>query len=361
MPDITLRFHKDMLVLSSSVLAALERAGVDVRRDAQLTTLLEPDTIEDIHRMEALTGVQCLVANTSFVTPVRLRQCGMEDRANDLVDAALAALAPFSPQHVLAEIAPCGLPLDGSSKSSLNENRDQYARAARLFAGKRVDALFLNGFATTTDLKCALMGVRQVSDLPVFASVDVRGDGTLASGRGTWAEAVAVMGEYGATVAGFSTDASAKEAAVLAKQASESVYLPLLVQLSVRKRDPRQQAPAPENPYYVPDTMLPAAETLRRAGVQFLRATGDATPAYTGALVAATLGLDAQVGVPAKDVADEEVALADLLRASDQVASGSDGVSEEKMAVFIQAARARVDEALSGHLEIVECDGPKAD
>ena len=96
---------------------------------------------------------------------------------------------------MLVEIGPCGLPLDPSSKASLNENRDQYARAARACEGMQLDAFFLNGFTNPSDLKCALMGVRQVSGLPVFASVDVAADGMLADGRSTFAEALSVMAE----------------------------------------------------------------------------------------------------------------------------------------------------------------------
>jgi len=35
MPDIELRFHKDMLVLSAPIDAALARQGIDAARDRQ--------------------------------------------------------------------------------------------------------------------------------------------------------------------------------------------------------------------------------------------------------------------------------------------------------------------------------------
>lgn len=41
--------------------------------------------------------------------------------------------------------------------------------------------------------------------------------------------------------------------------------------------------------------MVAAAADLRAAGVQFLRAAGDATPAYTGVLAAAVAGQDVAV------------------------------------------------------------------
>ena len=195
MPDIALRFDKDMLVVSAPASAALARQGVDVDRDLELMTVLEPDSIQEAMRLESMAGAQCLATSTAGITPARMAQVGMEDRAQDVARASLEVLRPLKPQHVLVEIGPCGLPLDASSKASLNENRDQYARAARLFAGEQFDAFFLNGFTTASDLLCALMGVRQVSDMPAFASVDVLEDGTLASGRGTLEEACAIMGE----------------------------------------------------------------------------------------------------------------------------------------------------------------------
>ena len=214
-----------------------------------------------------------------------------------LAEAALAVMAEFKPQHTLVEIAPCGLPLDPDSKASLVEDRDQYARAAQLFDGRAFDAFFLNGFTTADDLKCALMGLRKVTDAPIIASVDVQGDGVLTSGRGTWREAVEVMVEYGAAVAGFSTLAAPSQARSLADTAREALEargadLCLAATLQVFQRDAKQQGPTAENPYYSPDTMMPAALELRAAGVQFLRAAGQATPAYTGVLAATVAGLD---------------------------------------------------------------------
>ena len=160
MPDIALRFDKDMLVISAPVSSALARQGVDVDRDLELITVLEPDSIQEAMRLESMAGAQCLATSTVGITPARMTQVGMEDRAHDVARASLEVLRPLKPQHVLVEIGPCGLPLDASSKASLNENRDQYARAARLFEGEQFDAFFLNGFTTASDLLCALMGVR---------------------------------------------------------------------------------------------------------------------------------------------------------------------------------------------------------
>ena len=201
MADLALRFGKDMLVVSSPIQEALRRAGIESARDQALALLVEPETIEEAYRMETVAGPQCMVTPVADFTPARLVAVGAEGKGEALAEAALAVMAEFKPQHTLVEIAPCGLPLDPDSKASLVENRDQYARAAQLFDGRAFDAFFLNGFTTADDLKCALMGLRKVTDAPIIASVDVQGDGVPTSGRGTWREAVEVMVEYGAAPA----------------------------------------------------------------------------------------------------------------------------------------------------------------
>lgn len=295
MADIQLRFHHDMLVLSTPITTQLAHIGVDTARDNELTLLLEPEVFDELYGLESAAGAQCVVADTASLTPARLAHARMEARGRELAEAAIAIAAKHTPQHILAEIGPCGLPLDASSKASLMESRDQYARAVGFFGDvdPLFDAFFLNGFTDAVDLKCALMGMRKITDKPIFASVDVAPDGSLAhsSAACPLEEAVAVMAEYGAQVVGFATSATPEQAAVLVERASSvNPMLPLLAQLYVRKVDPEQKAPTEANPYPDPDAMVDAVDILKPAGVQFLRAVGEATPPYTGALVAATVG-----------------------------------------------------------------------
>lgn len=286
MPDIALRFHKDMLVLSAPIDTALARQGVDVSYDREFISLIEPEVVHDAYRLESIAGAQCLVTNSAGITKARLAHVNMEDRALELAEASLTIVNTLKPQHVLAEIGPTRLPLDESSANSLKQNRDQYADAARAFGQEGFDAFFLNGMMQASDMQCALMGVRKVSDKPVFASMDTEGDGQ------ALADACAMMVEHGADVVGFTSAAPLDEVAALVECVKKVVDVPLLVQLRVLANNPQQQAATEENPYYCADVLVDAATRLRGAGVQFLRACGDATPAYTGALVAASAGFD---------------------------------------------------------------------
>lgn len=309
MPDIELRFHKDMLVLSAPIAAALARQGVDVERDLEFFNILEPDSIRDALRMELVAGAQCLVTATEGITPARLAHHGMADRVGDLAAASLDVAESLTPQHLVVEVGPCRLPLDASSKASLNEHRDQYARAARAFEAHAAgqgsaregsigrygfDAYLLSGFGDASALKCALMGVRQVSDRPVISCVDVDERGVLASGRSQVEEAAEMMVEYGASVAGFTVSCPVDAAVPIAQRMARACGLPLCAELRVPAHDPaaRGRLGVDPKPYETPDELAVAALRLRAAGVQFLRAVGQAAPAYTGVLVAATAGHD---------------------------------------------------------------------
>ena len=294
MPDISLRLHKDMLVLSASVDRTLARQGVDTERDLGYHVLMEPEALVEALRLEVLAGAQCVVAPTRFLAPARLAAFRMEGDGPRLARAACALVAELPVQHTFVEIGPCGLPLDPSSKASLNENRDQYARAARCFADERIDAFFLNGFRSEADLRCALMGVAQVDGRPVAASVDLDGSGALAgtAARETLEHAGALMADLGATVAGFATAEPTERAAQLTRALADASGLPVMAQLVVNPSKERTRFAPADDTYGHPDSLVKAAVELYGAGAQFLRAIGAATSAHTGALAATVSGLD---------------------------------------------------------------------
>lgn len=293
MADIQLRFGKDMLVLSAPVDETLALQGIDVTIDLPYLILMEPDTISDALHLQMIAGAQCLVTPTHMITPAQLAYENMRADGALIAQNAVNLATQQNPQHILVDIGPCGLPLDASSKTSLNENKKQYHDAARFFDDQPFDAFFLNGFTSLDDLRCALMGVRQVCDKPIFASVTI---GSNSLDPDSWPYAIDIMLEYEASVIGFETVDPLHRAFDYATTAREATKLPVLASLKVVE-DPchakqRGLTPLHDLQEYTPDTLFKAGEHLRQAGVQFLRATGNALAAHTGSLVAATGGLD---------------------------------------------------------------------
>ncbi|ANE22261.1 hypothetical protein AAY81_02930 [Denitrobacterium detoxificans] len=290
MADIQLRFHKDMLVLSGSLSHAFGIQGFDEAQQI-LLPVIEPEVVEETLRLQLATGVPCLVAPTGAITRARLAHVRASEKDAEIAQAALRIASAFKPQHLIAKIGATGLPIDPSSKSSLVANRDQYARAATVLGEEGVDAFFLDGMASLDDIRCALMGIRKECSTPVFVSVDAAEDGTFAGGRESVEDAARLAVEFEADVFGFRASAAPEALCSLARRVADATPLPLLVQFDVPE-PPARRATLNPGPFDSPDGMVAIARDLRAAGAQFLRATGKATPAYTGALAASVAGLD---------------------------------------------------------------------
>lgn len=292
MPDIQLRFHHDMLVLASPIASALERQGFEIDGDIELLLMTEPEEATDAIRMQSVAGAQCLVTPTQGITEVRLARQRMEGHAAEVADLAASMLRQYKPQHLIAEIGATGLPIDPGSKPSLMANRDQYAEAARLFADKGMDALFYSDLEGLDDVRCALMGARKVCDLPVFVSARVDEQGNLAGRNATVEDYAAVAKEYEASVVGVHMDAEPAQIVAVVKRLAQCCDLPILVQVDVYPKVSRLPRHEPESTYSKADDMVQLAAELRAAGAQFLRASGKATPSYTGALATTVMGVD---------------------------------------------------------------------
>jgi 5-methyltetrahydrofolate--homocysteine methyltransferase len=299
MPDIALRFHKDPLVLSAPIDELLRRQGVDdPAAEREFLTLIEPESVFEAQKLDHMMGAPCMVTNTDGITRARLAHSRFEEQSAEIARASVDILRSLQPQHIIAAIGPTRLPIDPESASSMKQNRDQYARAAQDF-GDGIDAFLLDGMVSIADLKCALAGVRKVSDLPIFACVELDADGTLAGRSTPWEEALQAMVDLQADVVGFTASCPPDQVLALVERTVRATELPLLVQLRIGEHDEGDLNPGfrpveigPDNPYRTPDALFDAAGDLVAAGVQFLRAVGHATPSYTGALVIATDGRD---------------------------------------------------------------------
>lgn len=291
MADIQLRFNKDMLVLSTPFSVTLDRLGFD-ESDRDYVLLCEPESVEEAFRFEGMAHTPVFVLPTETMTNARLMHSRFEGQGARMAQSCYEAASQFAPQHVVAAVSPTKLPLDETSKVSLRQSCDQYKNAVLELSELSLDAIYFCGFENGYDAQCALMGARSVYDGPLFCSFVVNDEGMLASGSHSLVDAARLACEYGADVVGVVSAFGPKSLVPIVDSLVQAVDCPILVELVVGRPDKRQMWPTKENPYPTVDSIVDAALLLRAHGVQFVRAAGNATPAFTGALVAVLSGLD---------------------------------------------------------------------
>lgn len=295
MADIQMRFGKDMLVLSAGFTRIFDQQGFDIKTEEAYVDLCEPELIEQAYQMEKMIGTPCLCTATECITNARLAHEKFEGRGPELAQGAWEMVDSFTPQHSLAVVGPTGLPLDESSAPSLKASRKQYQDAVAELMNYPFDALYFSGFTNGYDAQCALIAARAIYDGPIFLSFELTDEGALPSASHTFEEAVRLVDEYGADVIGVASGARLEKLEAVVAALRDATEKPIVVELIVRELIERALNPDADNPYYSPDTMVEAALKLHTWGVQFVRATGMASPAYTGALVATLSGLDVVV------------------------------------------------------------------
>lgn len=291
MPDIQLRFNLDMLVMSSSFDRILSEQGFEDDSDRIYALLCEPEVFQEAFRTEAMIQTPCFVAPTNLITAAHIAYSNFSDCEEDMARNAFQAAVMHKPQHILAEIESTGLPLDPESKVSLKQSKDQYLRAVRIVSAFDFDGVYFTHMTNAFDAQCALMGARSVYDGPVMLSYLLDQDARLASLH-SLSEAVSLADEYGADVIGITTGQPIDTVVSLVETMKKATDKPLIVELVVKQVSQRQFESTAENPYYIASTMFDATTRLHKAGVQFLRAVGAATPSYTSTLSATSAGLN---------------------------------------------------------------------
>ncbi len=163
MADLALRFGKDMLVVSSPIQEA-RRAGIESVCDQALALLVEPETIEEA------TAWKRWPARSVWSPPRpisrRLAWWPLVPRAKakrwlrrllrSWRSSSLSTRLWKSPPAVCRWIPTQGV--------ACGKSRPVRPQPGAIFDG--LHAFFLNGFTTADDLKCALMGLRKVTDAP---------------------------------------------------------------------------------------------------------------------------------------------------------------------------------------------------
>ena len=290
MPDISMRFGLDMIVVEGGMATMLERHGVVDAPCPELLNLIEPDLISEIHRFYQLAGAQCAVSNTFGTGADNLASHGIEADQESLCHEGVRLAKANKPQHVLADMGPCTIRACKQGSASYDEAHDIYARQAGLLAKGDPDAILIETVGDIDDALCALHAAKASCNLPVIVNCTFDASGEMLKSRTPVAEAAEALELAGADAIGANCLLDPEEMIIVAGALAASTGLPVLAMPDVSH--PIVQPDGRTVYKGSPDLMAVAAYRLREAGVQLIGTCCGSTPAYTGAIFAAVGGTD---------------------------------------------------------------------
>ncbi|MGI6217489.1 MAG: homocysteine S-methyltransferase family protein, partial [Coriobacteriales bacterium] len=289
MPDIEMRFNRDVVVVEGGIATMLARYGVVGLDCPELLNVTEPDLIEEIHRFFHISGAQCAITNTYGASRGKLQKLGLDDKLEDLNVEGVKRAKSCNPEHVLADIGQCSIKVKEDDAESYELAREQYMEQATALAKAEPDAIYIETMKRIEDAECAVSAAKDATGLPVFCSCVYDQAGML-GGTTPMEDAVDRLQLAGADVLGINCRLTPEQILDPAEMLIHATDLPVMIAPDVS--EPHREPDGTITYAGSPDLMSEVAKQLRALGVQFIGTCCGSTPAYTGAIFAAVSGMD---------------------------------------------------------------------
>ena len=156
--------------------------GIFINASYDELNLTSPDLITDIHRAYIKAGAEIIETNTYGASRLKLAQQGLDEKLRDINIAAtrIARKAAAEARHevyVAGAISPLGVRLEPYGPTSMVEARGLYREQAEILVEGGIDCFVLETFHDLAEMHQAILAVREVSDLVIFAQMTINDRG----------------------------------------------------------------------------------------------------------------------------------------------------------------------------------------
>jgi homocysteine S-methyltransferase len=182
----------------------LYQKGVFINRCYDELNVREPDLIHDIHRSYVKAGAEILETNSFGANRVKLAEYGLDGSVREINARAaqIAKSAAGDRALVAGAIGPLGIRIEPYGAMSLDEARSIFREQAEALLEGGADLIILETFSDLSEIRQALLAVREAGDIPVVAQMTVQED--CATSYGTGVDVLSPrLHEWGADVIGL--------------------------------------------------------------------------------------------------------------------------------------------------------------
>jgi methionine synthase I (cobalamin-dependent)/5,10-methylenetetrahydrofolate reductase len=184
--------NKFLELLSSSTILAdgamgtmLHARGIGFDKCFDELNLTNPAAVADIHREYIEAGAQLIITNTFGANRFKLKKHGLEDDVIEINRAGVelakrAVAASFKDVLVAGDIGPLGVRIAPYGRVKPEEARAAFAEQAKALAEAGAELIVIETMSDLYEIQEAIKAAKEVSKLPVVASVTfTRDDRTL--------------------------------------------------------------------------------------------------------------------------------------------------------------------------------------
>lgn len=161
--------------------------GIFINASYDELNLTSPDLIADIHRAYIKAGAEIIETNTYGASRLKLGHQGLDEKLKEinLAAARIAKKAAQEARHevyVAGAISPLGVRIEPYGPTSREEARALFREQAEYLLEGGVDCFVLETFHDLAEMHQAILAVREVTDLVIFAQMTINDQGETAYG-----------------------------------------------------------------------------------------------------------------------------------------------------------------------------------
>lgn len=198
-----------------------------VHRPYDLANVMAPELVLAVHIDYFDAGADFVETNTYSANRFRLSDHNVDISELNRRGAEIAREAAGPDRLVFGAIGPAGKPMEPIGHIPRDEVVDSAREQAAALAEGGVDAFFLETFVDVCELEAVIVGVRQASDLPIFASKAYIEDGEMLS-EGLPMRCTAEIAGFGVAGVGANCVVGPQRMLDLVRMIAESTELPII-------------------------------------------------------------------------------------------------------------------------------------
>jgi 5-methyltetrahydrofolate--homocysteine methyltransferase len=164
---------KGVLVADGATGTMLQAAGLSEGTAPESWNLTHPEKILDLHRANLEAGSQIILTNSFGGSRFRLGKKGLQDKVHEVnrAAAALAKEAAGQEAFVAGSMGPTGELMKPLGTLSYVVAVEAFAEQAEALAEGGVDAILVETMSDLNEAKAAIVGTKQVTDLPILCTL----------------------------------------------------------------------------------------------------------------------------------------------------------------------------------------------
>ncbi len=271
--------EKKITLLDGAMGTMLQRAGLKLGDRPETLSITAPETVESIQRQYIQAGTQLLLTNTFCANAHKLAGTGFD--VESVIEAAVAVArraCAGTQARVALDIGPIGELLEPLGTLKFSQAYALFAQMIRAGARAGADAIFFETFSDLNELRAGVLAAKELTDLPVYASMTFEQSGRTFLGVRAQCAAMS-LAALGVDALGINCSLGPKEAAPILREMRQVTDLPLILKPNAGLPDP-----ATGEYHTTPEAFAQACAELTEIGAAYIGGCCGTSPAFIAAL-----------------------------------------------------------------------------